>query len=143
ISGTHGLEGLAGAGCQIGWLQSEDALSPPPDTAILIIHMLNPWGVAWHRRQTEVNVDLNRNFLDFKKLLPDNPNYTALMSALNCPEWTGPTRDAAEAEITRYRDTEGEKAFACAVFQGQHEDPDGIGFNGLAPTWSNRTLHEI
>ena len=34
----------------------------PDDAAIVIVHVLNPYGMAWLRRVNENNVDLNRNF---------------------------------------------------------------------------------
>src|SRR5271156_1690440 len=51
ISGTHGVEGLAGSGCQLAWLASADAAALPADTAVLLVHLINPWGCAWRRRQ--------------------------------------------------------------------------------------------
>lgn len=143
ISGTHGPEGLAGSGCQIGWIREGGAAALPPGVAVLLIHMINPWGCAWGRRQTEDNVDLNRNFVDFGAPLPSNSNYDAIREALTCPEWSGPVRDAAQQEIKTFREESGERAFASALFQGQYSDPAGIGFGGHAPTWSNLTLHEI
>jgi len=143
VSGTHGPEGLAGSGCQVGWIKEGGADALPPDVAVLLIHMINPWGCAWGRRQTEDNVDLNRNFVDFGAPLPSNTNYDAIRDALTCPEWSGPMRDEAQQQIKAFRQESGERAFASALFQGQYSDPAGIGFGGHASTWSNLTLHEI
>lgn len=143
VSGTHGPEGLAGSGCQIGWIKEGGPNALPPGVAVLLVHMINPWGCAWGRRQTENNVDLNRNFVDFAVPLPTNSNYDAIREALTCPEWRGTLRDNAQQQIRAFRRESGERAFASALFQGQYSDPVGIGFGGHTPSWSNQTLHKI
>ncbi len=141
VSGVHGLEGLAGSGCQVAWLRSQAPHALPEDTAVLLIHMLNPWGSAWRRRQTEDNVDLNRNFQRFGEKLPENPEYERLHEAVAGRDPAGWA--CANERVAAFRREEGEGAYAKALFMGQHEHPDGIGFGGRAPTWSNRTLHQI
>lgn len=143
VSGTHGPEGLAGSGCQIGWIAEGGPAALPPGVAVLLVHMINPWGCAWGRRQTEDNVDLNRNFVDFDGPFPANTNYDAIGHALTCPAWSGPLRDATQAEIASFRRDRGERAFASALFQGQYTDPAGIGFGGQRQSWSNKTFHTI
>ncbi len=59
-SGLHGVEGFAGSAIQLKLL--ENAPRPPEDSAIIFMHILNPYGMAWLRRYNESNVDLNRNF---------------------------------------------------------------------------------
>src|SRR5437867_2125196 len=61
-SGLHGVEGFAGSAIQLQLLDDVPAL--PADTALVIVHILNPHGMAWLRRVNENNVDLNRNFRD-------------------------------------------------------------------------------
>ena len=60
-SGIHGVEGFAGSAVQLALLDSE--LQIPPDAALILVHCLNPYGMAWLRRTNERNVDLNRNFI--------------------------------------------------------------------------------
>jgi len=60
-SGLHGVEGFAGSAIQLQWLM-EGIPALPGDAAIVIVHVLNPYGCAWIRRVNENNVDLNRNF---------------------------------------------------------------------------------
>ena len=55
----------------------------PADTAILIIHVINCWGAAWLRRNTDGNVDLCRNFPDFSGPLPDSSGYSLANEILN------------------------------------------------------------
>src|ERR1700687_4972105 len=75
ISGTHGVEGYAGSGAQIGWLQSTRNANWPGDLKLVLVHALNPYGFAWNRRVNEENVDLNRNFVDHAKPYPQNHSY--------------------------------------------------------------------
>jgi len=60
-SGIHGVEGFAGSAIQLQFLSQHPEL--PDDTAVVIIHIVNPYGMSWHRRWNENNVDLNRNCL--------------------------------------------------------------------------------
>ena len=62
-SGIHGVEAFAGSAIQARWLD-EGVREPPGDAAIVLVHVLNPYGMAWFRRANERNVDLNRNVLD-------------------------------------------------------------------------------
>jgi len=144
ISGTHGVEGQFGSACQSAWLTQNHPWRLPEDTAVLAIHLINPWGTAWSRRVNEDNVDLNRNFIDWQVAPPRNENYASLHEALVWREWEGPERDRAdEALEAARRDLGGHAGIAPIVEAGQYEFPDGLYYGGDGPTWSNRTLHEI
>jgi Protein of unknown function (DUF2817) len=140
-SGTHGVEGLAGSGCQVAWLRLHHRVDVPADTAVLLLHILNPWGCAWGRRQTEDNVDLNRNFLDFGQVLPTNPLYEAVHGIVVNPQHV--LRAAEDPSLTRFRRENGDRALADALFSGQYQHSDGVGFGGFKASWSNRTLRSI
>ncbi len=62
-SGIHGVEGFAGSAIQLSVLDKLKNQSSFTDYCIVFIHIINPYGMAWHRRVNENNVDLNRNFL--------------------------------------------------------------------------------
>jgi hypothetical protein len=141
ISGTHGLEGPAGSGCQVAWLRLHTCADLPPDTAVLLVHMLNPWGCAWARRQTEDNVDLNRNFCDFDEILPANPLYEAVRDIVVSPLHL--VRAAADPSLGDFRKANGDQALAAALFSGQYQHSDGVGFGGNKATWSSTTLRGI
>lgn len=140
ISGTHGVEGLAGSACQTDWLRREFSL--PADTSVLLIHTLNPYGVAWRRRVNEDNVDLNRNFINHDTGGIDNPCYAALHDLLIPTTYNGPGRIAAEAKLEEAREQLGEEAFQIALL-GQSSHPNGFYYSGTQAVWSNRVLHEI
>lgn len=142
-SATHGVEGFCGSGIQVDLLRTRPADRLPPDTAVLLIHALNPHGFAWVRRVTEDGVDLNRNFVDFTAPLPSNDRYAELADALV------PASDEPEAlaEADRRRDDfrrrHGQRALEAAVTGGQYTHPDGLFYGGTGPTWSRRTLETI
>src|SRR5690606_23379879 len=78
VSGTHGVEGYCGSGCQLALLDLGVFDRLPEGTAVVLVHAINPYGFAWRQRLTEGHVDLNRNFVDFAKPLPENPDYNVL-----------------------------------------------------------------
>ena len=143
MSGTHGVEGFCGSGLQVGLLKSGLAADHPADTAVLLIHAINPSGFAWNRRVTEGNVDLNRNFVDHSRPYPANPGYELLREAI-CPrDWSAKGRAAADAILDAYGAAHGEMALQTAISAGQFVDPDGLFYGGRGPVWSNQTLREI
>jgi hypothetical protein len=140
-SGTHGAEGFCGSGIQVAWLAA--AHRPPADTAILLIHALNPYGFSHVRRVTEDNVDLNRNFIDHGNAKPANPGYDALREIICPKEWTEESERKNLAALRAYAAQYGMDALETAIASGQYVDAQGVFYGGTQPTWSNRTLHEI
>ena len=140
LSGTHGVEGLCGSGCQIGYLSDQLYRALPPDSCALLVHALNPYGFAWLRRVNEDNVDLNRNFIDFSAPLPSSSAYEPLHPALVPQEWDGEPRLAADRALMEYAERHGFRALQAAVSSGQYTCPDGLFYGGRGPTWSARTL---
>ncbi|WP_439632403.1 DUF2817 domain-containing protein [Shinella sp.] len=144
ISGTHGVEGPFGSACQTAWLSQNSPWQLPDDTAVLAIHLINPWGTAWTRRVNEDNVDLNRNFIDWQKAPPKNDRYADLHGTLVCRAWEGSERDAAtEAYEAAKERLGGYDGIAPIVEAGQYDFPDGLFYGGDGPVWSNRTLFDI
>lgn len=142
-SACHGVEGYCGSGVQINALQNAHwrAAAKAQGVAVLYVHALNPYGFSHVRRVTHENVDINRNFQDFSKPLPDNVAYREIEPLLLPEAWPP---DAANAAATQHYIAErGMKAYQSAISQGQHEFPDGLFFGGQAPTWSNLTLRKV
>ena len=143
ISGTHGAEGFAGSGIQVGSFRAGFVRELGEGTALLAIQAINPYGFAWMRRVTEENVDLNRNFVAHDRTLPANPGYVELADAI-CPrEWTPSSRAQAQARLEAYRERHGAARFQQAVSGGQYTHADGVFYGGRAPSWSRRTLLAI
>jgi hypothetical protein len=99
-SGLHGVEGFAGSAIQLQWL--EEIYVTPHDCAVVMVHIMNPFGMAWLRRVNENNVDLNHNFL------AADEKYEG-----------GPGRLRAAYRMLRGKD-----------FEGQYEFPQGLAYGG-------------
>ena len=97
VSGTHGVEGHYGSGCQVGWLTDAGGGALPDGVAHLLIHASNPHGFSWTRRTNEDNMDINRNFLDFTQPLPVNAGYAEVHRLIARKDWNDAveTRDGA------------------------------------------------
>lgn len=143
ISGTHGVEGYCGSGAQVDWLKRGEHTHLPKGTAALLVHAINPYGFAWNRRVTHENVDLNRNWIDFAKPLPENRAYNDLSEAI-CPRaWDEAAQTQSAAAMMAYAQKHGMPALQQAVSGGQYTHPKGVFFGGAGPTWSRRTQTEI
>lgn len=142
ISGTHGVEGYAGSGAQIGWLQSTRNANWPAGMKLVLVHALNPYGFAWNRRVNEENVDLNRNFVDHAKPYPKNDGYDVLKSAIVPANLQAETLAAADHALRTYGKAHGAFALQEAISQGQYTHPEGMYFGGTREQWSvGQILH--
>jgi hypothetical protein len=143
ISGTHGVEGFAGSGCQVGFFYDSLHAAFGKNVCVILVHALNPYGFAWVRRVNEDNVDLNRNFLDFSQPLPPNDAYAALHGILIPSDWDGAARRAADAQLQEIIRSRGFGALQAAVSGGQYTHADGLFFGGVRETWSAATFKRI
>lgn len=145
ISGVHGVEGYPGSALQSALLEDvcSGALRIGADTALVLIHAINPWGMAWGYRENEDNVDVNRNFLDFSLPLPQNADYRELHGALVREDRTASALRRADAQLQAFLERHGEARLVEAVTRGQYEYPSGLYFGGSAPCWSVRTLSAL
>jgi hypothetical protein len=128
-SGLHGVEGFAGSAIQ------SNVLADPPrigkDGALIFVHALNPYGMAWLRRVNENNVDLNRNFLNpHESRCGASTGYTLLYPLLN-PQ-APPSFDffslRAVFAILRF----GYGRLKQAIAEGQYDYPNGLFYGGQA-----------
>lgn len=139
VSGTHGVEGYCGSALQTHWLE-HCAAERPDDTAVVLVHALNPFGFAWVRRVNEDNVDLNRNFVDWDAPLPANEGYELLAPYMVPEDWSPESQEQTSTKLFELGDQMGFDAFAASVSGGQFRHPQGIFYGGTAPVWSNRWL---
>ena len=142
-SGTHGVEGFCGSGCQRALLDDDDMARrlDAGGVAVLLVHAVNPHGFSHSSRVNEDNVDLNRNFREFPVGTEINPGYAEVHALLLPPEW--PPTDANRAAIYACMGKMGPGPFQAAVSAGQQSFKDGLFFCGSQPTWSNRTLRAL
>lgn len=142
-SGCHGVEGYCGSGAQIALLH-DDALrdkARQAGVALLFIHALNPWGFSFGRRVTHEGVDLNRNFIDFRRPPPGNPGYDELAAVLLPEAW--PPGVPNERRLMDYGASHGMAALQAAISGGQYRFPDGLFYGGAGPTWAQQTLRLV
>ena len=126
-TGIHGVEAYTGSAAQLALLDTPPA--PGADDALILVHVLNPYGMAWLRRTNENNVDLNRNFLLGGETWSGAPAlYAALDPLLNPP--SPPAFDGfsvrAAAAVLRH----GFHRVKQAVAEGQYDFPRGLFFGG-------------
>jgi len=138
--GTHGIEGYSGSAAQTHWLNTLPPDSLPSNVQVVFFHAHNPWGFAHALRYTEEHVDLNRNFIDFAKPLPQNDGYAQAHTFIDFPVWDDATVAAGFAKLDAWRESVGEQAFSDAFNGGQYSHADGIFYGGVREQWSNRTF---
>ena len=137
LSGVHGVEGYAGSAIQsalllqFGWGEA----CPPRGTKAVLIHAVNPFGMAYGRRWNEAGVDLNRNALlrseTFEGLTDRRRDtedaYAELSNLLNPTSWS---------EITfwwRSLSTVARKGFVATkrvLVSGQYSVPGALWYGG-------------
>ncbi len=127
VSGVHGVEGFAGSAVQLAALDHLPELAE--DMALVMVHVLNPYGMANLRRFNGNNVDLNRNF----HFSPDGwqgepERYTALNSFFNPPR--PPSFDFYYFRLFLAWLRFGYACVKQAVTGGQYHYPKGIYYGG-------------
>lgn len=140
-AGTHGVEGFCGSALQSQFVA--DAPPLPDDTAVLMIHAVNPYGYSHIRRVNEDNVDINRNFMDFGDGPPENTAYIEVEPLLNPAELPDGRIDEIVGELMKLNETMGFLQFLKVVSGGQYAFSRGLQFGGREPAWSRRTVEAI
>ena len=141
LSGVHGVEGYAGSAIQSAlllkwaWGENPGDRCPPRGTKAVLIHAVNPFGMAYGRRWNEKGVDLNRNALrlsePFEGLVDRRRDvedaYAELSSLLNPTSWS-------EAKFWwRALSTVARKGFVATkrvLVSGQYSVPNGLWYGG-------------
>ncbi|KRB87392.1 DUF2817 domain-containing protein [Noviherbaspirillum sp. Root189] len=143
-SGTHGVEGYAGAACQLHFMQAYRAHFEKSDIAYLLVHAVNPWGYLHCRRVTQEGVDLNRNFVDFP-LESTTPSiyrdYHDILVSQFRPLPAGLWNELSllSRGLTRHS----RRQLQAAVTAGQYDCDDGLFYGGSAPTISRLVWEDI
>jgi predicted deacylase len=126
-SGVHGVEGFTGSAIQLRALETIRPVDS--DDAVIFVHVLNPFGMAWLRRVNEHNVDLNRNWREPGTILTGMPDlYREIDTFLNptdIPSWDSFYLRAALL-VRKY----GMRTLRQAIAGGQYERPDGLFYGG-------------
>jgi Protein of unknown function (DUF2817) len=127
-TGVHGVEGFTGAAIQLSLLTG-NKLRVGADSAIIFVHILNPYGMAWLRRTNENNVDLNRNCLGGGDMWSGAPEGYRRLDHLINPK-SPPSADFFLTRAILRVLFHGYKPLKQAVAIGQYEFPDGLFYGG-------------
>ncbi|MEO8099752.1 MAG: DUF2817 domain-containing protein [Acidobacteriota bacterium] len=129
-SGLHGVEAFAGSAIQLEWLE-EGMPTLREDSAIVLVHALNPYGMAWLRRFNENNVDLNRNFRDDGDFAIGELRYWEAVNSLLNPA-TPPSSDGFYLRAAWLVLRHGMPSVRQAIASGQDRNPGGLFYCGNA-----------
>lgn len=148
-TGVHGIEGYIGSVMlDVFWNQIYEEEINPGNTGILIVANVNPYGMKYHRRYNENNVDLNRNFIldwdSFDKTV--NKDYPRVDTFL------GPKSELGNAfwhEVGFYGSlvkevvVNGADVISNALLGGQYEYPEGVYYGGNGDEASTIYLKDV
>lgn len=142
-SATHGVEGYAGAACQLHFMKNFSRYANRSDIGFLLVHAINPWGYYHDRRVTHESVDLNRNFMADFSSASAHCEYSSFHAPLVVDfkplpmGWWNEIRLLSSAISKKRR-----RKLQAAVTAGQYQYPDGLFYGGTAATqarmiWEN------
>jgi succinylglutamate desuccinylase len=151
-SGIHGVEGYPGSAIQLS-IMNEMAKDDAFDNhAVIFIHAINPYGMAWWRRFNENNVDLNRNFLTKEQEYTGSPEgYHHIKDFIN-PQTPPKEKERwFKLKALRLIMKHGFNNLKQWVAEGQYEYPKAIQFGGnelqdgpkILLEWLDETLKNV
>jgi predicted deacylase len=143
LSGVHGVEGFINSVLQTDLVERVGADGLPAGVEVLLVHVVNPWGMAWWRRQNESNVDLNRNFRRDEIEPVHNDAYDEIHHVA-CPD-TPDLPDVAELLVQAQAMVEerGLPWVRNAITAGQYRHPDGLHYGGERTEASSRIVQDV
>ncbi len=140
LTGVHGVEGAPWSAALTQLLGRLPALAD--DDALVLVHGVNPWGMAWWRRQNEHNVDLNRNWAAAPGRL-GNDAYAELHDLLCPTDPVLPDGDRFLRDLVAVGEQRGLPWVRRAISSGQDTHPDGLYHAGGTEQPSTAILREI
>jgi len=147
-TGVHGIEGYIGSVMlDVFWEEIYPTVNPE-NTGVLIVANINPYGMKYHRRYNENNVDLNRNFiLDWETFdLTTNKDYPKVYDFLGPKKTMGNLfwhEAGFYASIAKQAIVNGVDTITSALTGGQYEYPEGVYFGGLEDQESTVYLKNV
>jgi hypothetical protein len=141
-SGVHGVEGFFGSAVQLAFLERlPRKWRPPANSALVLIHALNPFGFAWQRRFNEENVDLNRNFLLTEQTYSGAPPLADVFRrTLKQAPWRFGFHNVRVARLALRH---GVRSFWDTLPVGQYEHPDWLFYGGSARSQSAHLVDQL
>ena len=147
-TGVHGIEGYIGSVMLDVFFEEIFTGIDTDKTGVLVVANVNPYGMKYHRRYNENNVDLNRNFIiDWENFdLASNKDYPEVKEFLQ-PE--GKIGNALWHEVGFYLSlakealTKGADKVSDALLTGQYEYANGVYYGGTQDEKSTGYLKVI
>ena len=147
-TGVHGMEGYIGATMLDVFFGEVYPALDQEDTGVLVVANVNPYGMKYHRRYNENNVDLNRNFIiDWNNFdLSSNKDYPKVINFL---EPKGKIGNALWHEAGFFLKLGKEAIFtgadviSDALLTGQYESPQGVYYGGNGDEKSTAYLKNV
>lgn len=127
VSGLHGVEGGVGSAIQSDFLTRHRRL--PADLCVVLVHALNPWGLAWSSRSDHQGIDVNRNFVDFSASLPASKSadiWRTLIDKKSDINTVGSDRQQFDL-----------------LSEGQYDDSSALYFGGKQASWSRQCIEQL
>lgn len=138
-SGVHGVEGYCGSAMQKLLLDRSLKQADLENTQFIFVHALNPHGFSHGLRNTEDNVDLNRNFIDFPVSREIDKAELEFRQLVYPASWSGSDLNEIYINIDKYIASFGFERFQTLMSQGQYASQSAPYFGGGGPSWSNAT----
>jgi hypothetical protein len=142
-SGTHGVEGYAGAASQIYMLTHPEEFKFPKNTFFIHVHMINPYGASFYLKENELNVDLLKNVN--QQYIGSSRNYVLEefidglnISYINLPEVQQKAMIHFQNIMIKYGNN-----FTEATKYGQTTRQIGIAYQGVDKSWSLYQVEKI
>ena len=137
VSGVHGVEAYLGSALQLMFLEEILPLVDRERTGVLMLHVMNPFGFKYCRRNTENNVNLNRNFAPADSLFQtENAGYERVAALVDAREPAGGPLESFLKAGGLIADCLLRRGFSGAelnqaLAQGQYRHPKGLEFGGF------------
>lgn len=135
-TGEHGIEGYVGSAMLALFAEEFLPRLDPSETGLLLVHVINPWGMEHRRRVNAQNVDLNRNFLspeEWATVREVNPAYARMVEVL---QPVGPIQVYGREKrrwflrLARALLSQGVGGLKTATLLGQYRFPRGVYYGG-------------
>lgn len=148
-TGVHGIEGYIGSVMlDVFWEEIYSSEINKANTGVLVVANVNPYGMKYHRRYNENNVDLNRNFiLDWDTFdMTVNKDYPKVDTFLGPKDSMG---NIIGHELSFYGSLvkevieDGADVISNALLGGQYEAPEGVYYGGNGDEASTTYLKDV
>ena len=148
-TGVHGIEGYIGSVMlDVFWTEVYESEINKANTGVLVVANVNPYGMKYHRRYNENNVDLNRNFiLDWSTFdTTVNKDYPKVDTFLGPKSTMG---NIIGHELSFYGSMlveliqDGADTISNALLGGQYEYAEGVYYGGNGDEASTTYLKDV